>query len=1715
MRFSKLLLTIILLFSFSAAQSQTFGNEWINYNQTYFKFQVVKDSIYRIPINSLTSIGLPSGITGDQFQLFRDGKEVPIFVSTNTVVTSSDYIEFFGTMANGEVEKALYQDSTRQLNPEINLVSDTAFYFLTFNTNVPHKRFTNQANNLTNPPLKEAYFLDKVKFNFRSEYVAGRSALEGQSTSPVFYTLNSSQYEEEGYVKKTTTSSDSITFTCTDPYLVSGGPFGEFKTTIVGKSFLSTHGMKISVKGTVIADSTYGSFNLKRFTIGVPMSNVNAQNKITFKYTPYLTQGSLLDRFGIAYAEFKYPRNFSFGNKSTFYFELAPKLTDYYLEINNFNTGNVSPRLYDLSTNQYLIGDIATPGIVRFVIPATSAPKKLVLQSIGASSFGNVLNLQPVAFKNYSQAANQGNYVMLTHKNLMNDGNGNNYPEEYRAYRNSSNGGSYNAILVDVQDIYNEFGFGYSYSSLAIKNFLNYAYSSTSWNNKPQHVFILGKGINYFDYLAYSKDTSNSFPFSPIPSFGEPCSDWLLTDFNKDNRPKISIGRLSAYNTTDIKNYLQKVIDYEVGLNNTSNQTSDEKLWQKRILHIAGTKSADEQVPIVNSLTKQEYIATSPLFGGIVTTIKKSSTSSVENVNSAIIDNLINSGLSWIQFFGHSSAAGLDYNLDFPENYTNFKKYPMFMVNGCGAGNIFVNTGQKYLSERFVLAPNSGSIGFIANVNTGFTSSLGVYTDSLYAQMFKHNYGKTIGEQLKANIDNLIGNTGLKNDFLFRMHSEQILLNGDPALHMYNFEKPDYAVEEKGVQFKQLNITTSQDSLDIDVLIHNLGRYESDSVSLFVRRIFPNNVESVIIDKKINGIANTDTLHLRIPTNGKDGLGVNALEVMLDQESIVDEISEVNNVIRRNFTIYNDDLVPVYPYEFSIVNHQGVTLKASTLNPFAAEKEYLLQMDTTEKFNSPLLLSTKINSKGGILKWQPNLTMKDSVVYYWRSAMDTSIDNPFHRWTVSSFIYIPQSLPGWNQSHYYQFQKDKYTDIYLDSTSRKFSFVGVNKKLQVQNVCMNGPSPHTYTWPDYLVKMNGSTMYNHGCDPFPVYASLQFIVIDTLTGQPWYNELNTTTNKGRFGSFFPCRIGEGCVSSTGVNCKDPFFEFSFLTTASRQTIINFLDSIPAGYYVCMQPRLSIGPVGNVQKNTVFINHWKADTTSMGSNNSLYHKLRDFGFTAIDSLYKNRPMAFWVRKGDLSSVKQFVESDSSKKLYAEFDFQTHLFEGNIVTDKIGPATLWSSFKRNGLSLDTNPGDSVNVAIYGINSTGAETLLANVVGDTSLTFIDANQYPYLKLAMLNKDNQFQTPEQLKSWRILYQPVPEAALNAARHFEFSDTLGQGQTQKISVAVENLTEIPMDSILVKYQLIDKNFNRTLLGTKRYRPLPILDTIHVDFDLNTHLFSGANTFEIEVNPANDQLEQFHPNNLGLKSLYIVADNKNPLIDVTFDGIHILDRDIISSKPFINISLKDENKYLALDDTSLISVFVKYPDDLTEYPIPFDGSILKFIPANLTQSNSKNIARIEYRPEFTVDGDDYVLVVKAKDKSGNNTGNNAYKIGFSIINKPAISSILNYPNPFTTSTQFVFTITGSQIPSNLKIQILSPTGKVVREILKSELGNLHIGRNITEFKWKGDDQFGQPLGNGVYLYRVVSNLNGQKMDHHNSGADKWIEKGYGKLYIMR
>jgi hypothetical protein len=304
------------------------------------------------------------------------------------------------------------------------------------------------------------------------------------------------------------------------------------------------------------------------------------------------------------------------------------------------------------------------------------------------------------------------------------------------------------------------------------------------------------------------------------------------------------------------------------------------------------------------------------------------------------------------------------------------------------------------------------------------------------------------------------------------------------------------------------------------------------------------------------------------------------------------------------------------------------------------------------------------------------------------------------------------------------------------------------------------------------------------------------------------------------------------------------------------------------------------------------------------------------------------------------------------------------------------------------------------------------------------------------------------------------------------------------------------------------------VLPVPKHRPLGGMDTLHVQYTLDSRSLPGLNNLYIDVNPDNDQMEQYHFNNFAYRNFFVQVDSLNPLLDVTFDNQHILNNDIVSAKPDIVIKLKDNAKWQLLDDTALLNVQVKFPEEATARAYHFSNDTLRFTPA---ASASDNTATINFNPQFSQDGT-YELIVAGKDKLGNASGNSQYRVAFEVINKPMISNMLNYPNPFTTSTAFVFTLTGSEVPPEFKVQVLTVTGKVVKEITRAELGPLHIGRNITEYKWDGTDQYGQKLANGVYLYRVVTSLNGKTLEKYrseNDNTDKYFNKGYGKMYLMR
>lgn len=1689
----KQLLTILMVLALAAvarAQPALYGNEWIDYSSTYYKFKTGPEGIYRITKSMLDNAGVPAA-NGSSFRLFRDGREVPVFVSTNGAFSASDYIEFFAPRLDGSLDSGLYANPRWQPNNRISLFSDSASYFLTISTGTTNARFTQVPNNIPAGATPAPWCWHTVGRYFTKEHVHGRHIVDLQ---PIFSSLFESG---EGFVDTLYGSTLSSNFGIQTPELASSGTSAKLALSIIRFNYATTPAdvsFGVFLNGQLLADSLIGQDETQHFLLPINASQVATSNSL--QLVPGGTNANL-DFYGLSFFELTYPRNFSVSNLPYLRFNLPPGMSNGYLELTGFNSSGFVPRLYDLTNNLWYDGDIAITGKIRFNVSPSSNERSFVVSLVSTPT--TPVFQKALTFTNYSLQAAHSDFILISNSNLSSGNINSGVLSDYKNYREQAGNGGHSVLLVDVNELYDQFAYGVAMHPVSIQRFLQFAYYT--WITKPQYVFLVGKGVFYPSYRKYLQSPNQYSLTGIVPTYGDPGSDVDFVNFLPGKKQAMAIGRLSAWNAQEVTNYLNKVSAYETAVKENVTPTADQNFWKKKVLHIAGGRFVAEQTGFLQTLGVGAAVIKDTAYGGLVTTIAKNTTVPVDNINSKTVDSLINNGLSMICYHGHASSNGFEFNLNNPDVYNSSPKLPHFIALGCDVAQIFSLTNSRTVSEKYLAASTGGSISMIASNNLQYGSFHNTYLPQIYNSVSKRNYGKTIGIHHQFAYDTIRG--GDMTDFTF-FHLESMLLEGDPALVVPGALLPDYFLSDASLTTIPGNVTTAIDSFTLRIAAYNLGRATNDSLFIRVEHINPANVSTTIRLFKVGRLYNLDSFYVRIPVNKVSDLGLNKYRVTIDDGNTVAEMSESNNAATLDLFIFADNLVPVYPKEFSIVSQQSITLKASTLNVFRSLGRYLLEIDTTELFNSPLKQATTIVSNGGVIKWTPGIAYQNNTVYYWRAAYD-SLQNGQLQWSGSSFIYLSNSSPGWNQSHYYQFRKNNLDSIAY-GPGRRFQFQSRITEVTASNAIYSGTGQTPWNTADFIkVMVNGLDVQRLGCPPWG--GTLQVMVFDSVTQQLWVNAVN-----GSAGAYPQCLTNRNIYA----------FEFPLYTKQGRDNASKFIkDSIPNGHYVLLRNLINADAY-----DSSFIDTWKLDTTINGPGQSLYHVLYNMGFTSIDSFNRTRPFIFFRKKGNANfPVYQFFGADRQSRIEHTFLLPSSYPRGKLLSTIIGPAKQWNNLKWQTSTLDGRPdNDDVSVIIAGIDTNGNRTdLYIGRVRDTTLSFINASAYPNIQLTWTTLDSTDLTSAQLDYWRVLYSPVPEAALNPAAHFSYRDSTVVGNPITLSVAIENLTPVAMDSMAVRYRLIDANGISRLMGNKRYKRLINEgDTLHAHLVFDPSIYTGANYLFIEANPDKDQPEQYHPNNLGYLPLFVEADERNPLLDVTFDGIHILDRDIVSAKPYIKIGLRDDNKFLALNDTSLLRVSIRYPDDplTSRRRVPFDGRVCRFIPATL--NGHKNEAFIEYRPVFEQDGV-YDLFVNGTDRSGNAAGNVDYRVSFEVINRSTITHVLNYPNPFSTSTAFVFTLTGSQIPNQFKIQILTVTGKVVREITRQELGPIHIGRNVTEYKWDGRDQYGQILGNGVYLYRVVTALNGEGIEHRsdmdgkpgNDNVDKFFKNGWGKMYIMR
>jgi hypothetical protein len=1678
----KRLFIIFFSFQFLIASGQQYNNEWIDYGKTYYKFKVGKTGLFRIPQSTLLAAGIASA-DASAYQLWRNGNEVPIYTSiASGIFGAADYIEFWGEKNDGKADLPLYRDPNDQINDSRSLFTDTAAYFLTIYTGGFNNRLTAKTNNIPSKATPEPYCLYTTGAYYGETIHMGMPY--GTGTGTVF----TSSYEQgEGWASNDINSGQSRAYTESNlfTYTGTGAPDAQVRMNVVG-NYSYTRNLQLSLNGTMVFDKQLANYDYMKLSGTVPVS-VIAGNTANFSLAD---NAATQDHIRVAFIEMTYPRTFNFGGASNFRFKIPAKPLGTYLEISGFTFTGV-PVLYDLANGKRYEVDATTPSLLKVFLLPSSVVQDLVLVNENSSNINIVTTLQSRNFVNYLLPENQGDYLMITNNLVLNASDGTHPVDDYKAYRSSAAGGGYNAKIYLIDQLIDQFAFGIKFDPLSVRNFIRFA--RKKFSVFPKQVFIVGKGVDYVASRYYESNQAVDY-LNLIPTFGDPASDVLMAAEGSSSQPLTPIGRISVINGDELSTYLEKVKQYEQAFSTTSPLIS-ESAWKKNVIHMVGANDQPTIDGLYAMLNAHKAIIQDTLVGANVVDFVKDFSTVAQQSTADRLANVYNNGVGLLTYFGHSSSSNLGFNMDDPYNYTNQGKYPVFNMMGCDAGDIYIFDGTRYstFSEKFVLAKQRGCIAMMAGTSIGYTNTLDLYNQEFYKLLSKPNYSSSLGDLMKNTIANVYSITSEKSQ-QNRSQCEEYALNGDPALKLYHYLKPDYAIEDQLVTINPTFISIAEPNFKVHAIMMNLGEAVNQKIVIELKRTYPDMSSKVIRRDTIQGIRYIDSLDYTIPIDPVKDKGLNKITITIDPQNTIDELYKSNNSITKEINIYEDELRPIYPYNYAIINTQNIKLSASTADPLAPSRSYMMEIDTTALFNSPLKRTQTITSTGGVIEFTPGLTFADSTVYYWRVATTPASTNDQPKWNKASFVYINGAEVGYNQSHYYQFLDNSYFQIQLDSTTRQLNF----------NTRINALVVNAGVWGTAATKESQLTVEKNDY-VFAASACGFNLVFNVLDGKSFDNWVNSPQGGG------------GLYNSNGSFCAStryPNFEFSN-TSEGRNRAYQFLQQIPDGNYVIMRPFLYGTNL------TALAPQWKSDQTTYGVGNTLYDELVRQGFNTIDSFYFNRALIFVYKKNDSKTFASHAlfspGAYGSDGLLSLTLSPTSIFNnGTIESQTFGPAKEWKQFIYDGVSKETPMTDSITFDIIGVKSDLSEQQIFSGINPATkkydISTIDANVFPYLKLRIHNADMVNYSPYQLKYWRLYYTPMPEGAVAPNLYFAFKDTLDAGEPLNFGVAFKNVSSYNFDSLGVKLTVRNASNVENVITVPKQKALVANDTLKFNIPVGTKQYLGKNTAYIEFNPNNLQPEQYHFNNFIYKDFYVRKDTLNPYMDVTFDGVHILNKDIVSSKPDILIKVTDQSKWLLLNNPDMVKVQLKYPDG-TLRDFSFNSDTLVFTPA----TQGSNSAIINFKPSLLTDGN-YELIVTAKDQSGNSAGQIEYRVAFQVENKPAISNLLNYPNPFTTSTAFVFTLTGSDVPQNIRIQILTITGKIVKEITKEELGPLRIGRNITEYKWNGTDQYGQKLGNGVYLYRVLTNLNGKSLDKYKSSSDntdKYFNKGYGKMYLMR
>ncbi len=355
--------------------------------------------------------------------------------------------------------------------------------------------------------------------------------------------------------------------------------------------------------------------------------------------------------------------------------------------------------------------------------------------------------------------SNEADYLIITHRDFFDSA------RRLAEYRSAE---GLRTILVDVQDVYDEFGSG-SMDPSSIREFIKYAYENYR-SPALSYVLLIGDCTYGYDKrIARDWKVPTYMPtkMEYTVTWGVLSSDNYFACVRGDDvLPDLYIGRLPVSSVEEAEIVISKIIQYQTN--------SPVGKWRRKVGLITGTESSANNVFERNAdKLQQKYVTHDLEIARLSTDTRSPYSGSTEDLVS-----LIDQGALLLNFIGHGGGGVFSdeelFEIDDVGLLNNTMKFPVLFSLTCFIG-YFDSPGKSSLGEELLRATGKGIVAHFGSAGRARVFGDQILNQELFLAMFSQRMQR-IGQITTA------GKLGLLGDgFRYPDEAKSFSLLGDPA----------------------------------------------------------------------------------------------------------------------------------------------------------------------------------------------------------------------------------------------------------------------------------------------------------------------------------------------------------------------------------------------------------------------------------------------------------------------------------------------------------------------------------------------------------------------------------------------------------------------------------------------------------------------------------------------------------------------------------------------------------------------------------------------------------------------------------------------------------------------------------------------------------------------------------------------------------------------